>query len=65
MKALYWKLKSQAGQGTVEYALITLAVVGIIVVVLANNGPFVQAINAAFAAATNAITGATPVPPAA
>ena len=49
------KLKCHKGQGTVEYALVTLAVVLIIAAVLGANGPFKAAIEGAFGAATTAI----------
>ncbi len=51
-----WLLhRSQKGQGTVEYALITLAVVAIIVVVLFSGGGLSQAIRDAFDRATASI----------
>ena len=57
MRRLMKKMLSKRGQGTVEYALITLAVVGIVLLVV--NGTLRGAIVGAFAAAAAAITGAT------
>ena len=49
MKKFISFLKSQKGQGTVEYALITLAIVAIIIAVLmATNNPLRTAIQGAF-----------------
>ena len=51
--------RSQKGQGTVEYALITLAVVAIIVIVLMSaNSPLRTAIQGAFTRASDAINNA-------
>ena len=59
MRRLYSQLKSQRGQGTVEYALLTLAIVAIIVAVLFVPGnPLTAAINSAFNRASNAINTA-------
>jgi len=46
-------LRSKKGQGTVEYALVTVAIVGIIAAVMFNNGepdksPLGEAIKGAF-----------------
>lgn len=57
--------KSQRGQGAVEYALITLAVIGIVVVVLFNGGGLRTAIQGVFTGATNAINSTTAAAPAA
>ena len=54
------KLRSKLGQGTVEYALITLAVVGI--VLLAVNGTLQKAIVGAFANVSTAIVAAAASP---
>lgn len=40
--------RSQGGQGTVEYALVTLAIVAIIVVALFSGNGFSKAIQTAF-----------------
>ena len=54
------RLKSQLGQGTVEYALIVAAIVIVITAVLFGaNAPFRQAISDAFTRATTAINAAT------
>ena len=59
MRNLMNKIRSKKGQGTVEYALITLAVVGIIAaVLLVANNPLQTAIEGAFDAATAAIDSA-------
>lgn len=51
--------KSQKGQGTVEYALIVIAVVAIIIAVLfAKSNPFGTAINTAFNKMSNTVTTA-------
>ena len=54
------KLLNQKGQGTVEYALLTLAVVIIIAAVLLGANPSLKtAITGAFTAAQTEITTAT------
>lgn len=53
MRSLISKMRSKLGQGTVEYALITVAVVTIIV--LAVSGTLQEAITAAFVKVAAAI----------
>jgi Flp pilus assembly pilin Flp len=61
MEKLLKKLTCQKGQGTVEYALVTLAVVLIVAAVLLGANPSLKtAITGAFTAASDAITNATP-----
>ena len=65
MKKLIKKLASQKGQGTVEYALVTLAIVLIIAAVLfATDNPLKAAITSAFTRASTEINsaGAPPAP---
>ena len=54
------KMRSKLGQGTVEYALITLAVVGIVLLVV--NGTLQGAIVGAFNNVAAAIGAAAPAP---
>lgn len=59
LNAFKAKLQSQKGQGTVEYALITLAIVVIITAVLfATDNPLKTAITDAFQRAADAINNA-------
>ena len=50
------RLRSQKGQGLVEYALLTLLIVGIVV---AAVGPLKTAINTAFNRAANSVNNAS------
>ena len=52
------KLECQKGQGTVEYALITIAVVAIIALIigLGDQNPLYTAINNAFGKVSTAVT---------
>ena len=60
INSLIMKLQSRKGQGTVEYALATLAVVIIIAaVLLPPDNPLKTAIKSAFEAASTQITNAT------
>lgn len=55
------KLKGQKGQGTVEYALVTLAIVGVLSIVLfATDNPLVGAITDAYQNAADAINAVGP-----
>lgn len=55
------KFKSQKGQGTVEYALVTLAIVGVLSVVLfATDNPLVSAITDAYENTADAINAVGP-----
>ena len=56
MKLVQLLNRSQKGQGTVEYALITLAVVAIVVAVLFTNGGLGHAITGLFKTTTTSIT---------
>ena len=58
MRNLMSKMRSKLGQGTVEYALITLAVVGIVLLVV--NGTLSAAIGTAFTNVAAAIGDAAP-----
>lgn len=60
MKNIKYAYKSQRGQGAVEYALITLAIVGVVVAVLFNSGGLRSAITGVFNNATIAINSTTP-----
>ncbi len=63
MKSLVSKLKCRKGQGTVEYALITIAVVAIIGTLLIATGaagPLGTAISDAFTAVSTQVTAQLP-----
>ena len=64
MKSFVAKLKCRKGQGTVEYALITIAVVAIIGLLLITNSgasnPLSTAISTAFNAVSTQVTAALP-----
>ncbi len=63
LNALKAKLVCQKGQGTVEYALVTLAIVLVIAAVLVGTStPLRVAITGAFTNASAAITNSTPAP---
>ena len=55
-------LKGQKGQTMAEYALVVVMVVAIVALVLANNGPFKSALDAAFSAVATTINNAIPAP---
>ena len=62
MRKLLKKLTSQKGQGTVEYALLTIGIIGVIAAVLITTGAgnaLQTAITAAYTAIVTAISGAT------
>ena len=48
MKKINEWIKDQRGQTMAEYALVVVMVVGVVALVLANNGPFRDALDAAF-----------------
>ncbi len=55
------KFRSQTGQGTVEYALVTLAIVGVLSIVLfATDNPLISAITDAYQNTADAINAVGP-----
>ena len=58
MKSINLCLKSQKGQTMAEYALVVVLVVGVLVVVLGNNGSFKSALEGAFSKVSSAINNA-------
>ena len=59
MKKLMARMKSQSGQGMVEYALVLLVVVLIVAAVMMNNGKLREAVSTAFTNTANTVNTAS------